>query len=346
MFNRLSARQWYWLLQVTGWTIFFFLEILVYTKDQPISPRLWINALINTGLYIMLTDSCRLLLVVSGALKFRLRNLALLVLMLVFVVALPVALLNIPLDNWTFARFSARTFNGWVFYDYYLRVVKNLLPWFAIYLLYVYQQRMRRYEMARVNLQMHVREQQTRSLRSQLNAHFLFNALNSISTLTGKDPEQARKAIGRLSRLLRRTLDSQEESLVPFADEWMLIEDYLALEKMRYEERLQLDIELDPAVKSVLVPPMLIQTLVENAIKHGIAQQINGGLLRIRAKAVKGFLEVNIENPGRFEVKQDAAGTGLLNARRRLVLMFGKESGLMLRNKDNHVITEIRIPAE
>ncbi|MGL5890207.1 MAG: sensor histidine kinase, partial [Bacteroidia bacterium] len=329
-----------------GWTVFFILELLVYIKDEPVTARLCINALINIGLYIMLTDACRLLLVVTRALDLRLRNLAFLVVLLVFAVALPVALLNIPLDKWTFPRMAWREINGWVFYDYYLHVVKNLLPWFAIYLLYVYQQRMRRYEMARVNLQMHVREQQTRSLRSQLNAHFLFNALNSISTLTAQDPEQARKAIGRLSRLLRRTLDSQEESLVPFADEWMLIEDYLALEKMRYEERLQLDIEIDPTIKSVLVPPMLIQTLVENAIKHGIAQQINGGLLCIRAKVVKQSLEITIENPGRFEIKQDASGTGLLNARRRLMLMFGKESGLMLRNKENSVITEIRIPIE
>jgi two-component system LytT family sensor kinase len=346
MFRNLSARQWYWLLQVTAWSVYFFLELLVYTRDQPITLRMWINACINTGLYVMLTDACRLILVITGALQLRLRNLALLVLMLVLVVALPVALLNVPLDNWTFERLRYREFTGWVFYDYYLHVVKNLLPWFAIYLLYVYQQRMRKYEMARVNLQMHVREQQNRSLRSQLNAHFLFNALNSISTLTGKDPEQARKAIGRLSRLLRRTLDSQEESLIPFADEWSLIEDYLALEKMRYEERLIIHTDIDPAVKSVLVPPMLLQTLVENAIKHGIAQQIHGGELRITAKIVNKHLEVNVINPGRFEVKEDAQGTGLLNARRRLVLMFGEESGLMLRNRNNQVITEIRIPAE
>ncbi|MCU0435309.1 MAG: histidine kinase [Bacteroidia bacterium] len=345
MFRSLSARQWYWLLQVAGWSLFFFLELLVYTRDQPITLRMWINALINVGLYIMLTDACRLILVITGALRLRLRSLAVLVLFLVLIVALPVALLNVPLDNWTFEKLRQRVFSGWLFYDYYLHVIKNLLPWFAIYLLYVYQQRMRKYEMARVNLQMHVREQQNRSLRSQLNAHFLFNALNSISTLTVKDPDQARKAIGRLSRLLRRTLDSQEESLIPFADEWSLIEDYLALEKMRYEERLLLHTEIEPAVKSVPVPPMLFQTLVENAIKHGIAQQMNGGELRITAKLVKKHLEIHIYNPGRYEVKEDAQGTGLLNARRRLVLMYGEEAGLMIRNKDNQVITEIRIPA-
>lgn len=346
MFNRLSPRKWYWLLQVTGWTFYFLFELLLFTRDEAVSYRLLLNALLNIGLYVMLTDASRLLLVATGALRLRLRSLALLVVMLVLLIALPLALLNIPLDNWTFARWNNRAYSAWVFYDYYMHVVKNLLPWFAIYLLYVYQQRMRRFEVARMHLQVRVREQQNKSLRSQLNAHFLFNALNSISTLVSEDPERARKAIGRLSRLLRRTLDSEEESLLPFADEWQLIEDYLALEQMRYDERLQLNISIHPDVKSVLVPPMLLHTLVENAIKHGIAQQRNGGTLEFDAHIEGMKLIVQITNPGRYEVKNDASGTGLLNARRRLILQYGEDAGLMLRNMGDKVITEIRIPIQ
>ncbi|MGB3543497.1 sensor histidine kinase, partial [Rubrivirga sp.] len=131
------------------------------------------------------------------------------------------------------------------------------------------------------------REQELRSLRAQLNPHFLFNALNAISAEVGQDPGEAREMIGRLSGLLRYSLASGRRDLVPLADEVAFVRDYLALESARMGDRLVATVEVDDRALEVEVPPMSVQTLVENAVRHGIAPLREGGQVTVTA-AVEG----------------------------------------------------------
>lgn len=176
------------------------------------------------------------------------------------------------------------------------------------------------------------REAEVRALRAQLNPHFLFNSLNSINALIGSDPEGARRMCERLGDFLRRTLSLGARDDVSLGEELELVDRYLGIEQVRFGERLQIERAVDPDAALCRVPPLLLQPLVENAIKHGIQDLVEGGAVRIEARLDGGLLRVVVENP----VDADAParrgeGVGLDNVRRRLAA-FG-ERGALLRSE-------------
>jgi two-component sensor histidine kinase len=175
------------------------------------------------------------------------------------------------------------------------------------------------------------KEAQLRALRYELGPHFLFNTLNAISTLVlDSQPLVATQMISKLGNLLRSTLDTADLHHVSFADEISVTDKYLAIEELRFGERLKVHLDLDPAVMQTRVPHLILQPLVENAVRHGIAQRPQGGSITIRAGVRGQNLAVEIENeicesaysrttqPGRN-------GVGLTNVRKRLEQMYGSD---------------------
>jgi len=190
-----------------------------------------------------------------------------------------------------------------------------------------------------------------RVLKSQLNPHFLFNSMNSIRALIADDAERARAAVSELSRILRYTFGVHEEELVPFAYEFEIVEDYLAIESLRLGERLVIERNVSRNAKEARIPPMLLQTIVENAIKHGIARLPAGGTLSVFADVVDGALLVRVENarptsPVRMRRDDEDTGPiGLANAAERLRLLFGAAASLDLELSDvDRAVTRLRIP--
>jgi hypothetical protein len=177
--------------------------------------------------------------------------------------------------------------------------------------------------------QVGAREAELRALRAQLNPHFLFNSLNSINALVGSDPEGARRMCEGLGDFLRRTLALGARDEVTLGEELALVERYLGIEQVRFGDRLRVERAVDPDAAVCRVPPLLLQPLVENAIKHGIQDCVGGGVIRIEAKRAGGALRVAVENP----VDPDAPvrrgeGVGLQNVRRRLEVFGAHESQL------------------
>ena len=167
------------------------------------------------------------------------------------------------------------------------------------------------------------------SLESRIHPHFLFNALNSISSLVREDPALAERLIERMAALLRFSLDSAQVSLVPLGQELKIAQDYLEIEKVRFGDRLQYTVELKGEVNRVRVPPMSIQTLVENSIKHAIAPRREGGTIRIRAFAARKSLVVEVWDSGQgFSLDSAPTGHGLDNLRARLKALFGFDAHL------------------
>jgi two-component system sensor histidine kinase AlgZ len=170
-----------------------------------------------------------------------------------------------------------------------------------------------------------------RLLKSQLNPHFLFNALNAVRALIADEPQRAQSAVTQLARTLRYTLGSGQGELVTLAQELATVEDYLALETLRLGERLRVDFSVDSQARELRIPVMLLQTLVENAIKHGIAELPAGGVLRICAWTAGGALLLEVENPRPEPRAQPTPqGIGIANAQKRLHLLFGPEAALHL----------------
>jgi hypothetical protein len=187
-----------------------------------------------------------------------------------------------------------------------------------------------------------------RLLKAQLNPHFLFNALNTVRSLIADNPARAQNAVTHLANTLRYTLGSRQDELVTLAQELDTVTDYLELESMRFEDRLRIEREVPADAAGVYVPVMLLQTLVENAIKHGIAELASGGLLRISAVVENDILTVEIENPRTdAPIPAEGEGVGLRNARDRLRLLFGARASLDLDlSKPTMATARLRVPLQ
>ena len=215
---------------------------------------------------------------------------------------------------------------------------------FAVYHGVAASQRARRERAAAERLRARTREQELRSLRSQLHPHFLFNALTAISAEVGRDPDQARERIGQLAGLLRYSLDAGRRDAVPLAEELAFVRDYLALESARMGDRLRATVDVDDAALGAEVPPMALQTLVENAVRHGVAPLAEGGAVAVTVRAEVGdpargggAAVVTVEDTGVGATAaalaaspgpgpggtQTAGGVGLANTDERLRLLFG-----------------------
>jgi pimeloyl-ACP methyl ester carboxylesterase len=204
----------------------------------------------------------------------------------------------------------------------------------------------RRYREKEVSLQLVVREAELRALEAQLNPHFLFNSLNSIRALVAENPPLAQDMLTRLANILRYNLHRDLMPTIPLASELEAVTDYLALEGVRFEDRLHVEFAIDPAAAEMAVPPMLLQTLVENALKHGIAPLPSGGEILIRAALQDGGMLLEVENTGQIAApKPGATQVGLANTRERLRILYGDGGRLDLANRDgNRVIATMRIP--
>nr|WP_275975739.1 histidine kinase [Geothrix terrae] len=170
-----------------------------------------------------------------------------------------------------------------------------------------------------------------RLLQGQVHPHVLFNALNGLAELVHKDPKAAETAIRHLSDLLRRILRASEHMRLPLGEERKIISDFLALEAIRLGPRLRVLWDWDEGLDSIEIPPLLLQPLVENAIKHGIAPSIPGGDIIIRARSRDGSVRLEIWNSGRpFPNQVNGSGIGLKNLRSRLALHFGSGAELVI----------------
>ncbi len=193
--------------------------------------------------------------------------------------------------------------------------------WQLLYMIWHYLERNRKDEVDRLNLEKTVKELELKTIKSHINPHFIFNSLNSIRALVDENPKRARTAITELSNILRSSLQVEKLETVPLQKELDIVKDYLALEQMRFEERLKVEMDIDDDTLEQRVPPMMLQTLVENAIKHGISKRINGGTIRIISRFTDKEFELIVQNSGNLE-KKSYEGFGFKSTRDRLKFLF------------------------
>jgi LytS/YehU family sensor histidine kinase len=190
-------------------------------------------------------------------------------------------------------------------------------------------------------------------LKSQLNPHFIFNALNSVRALVDEDPAKAKSAITQISNMLRFSLMMDKKQVIDLADELATVKDYLALESIRFEERLQVEYQIEDGSYAYKIPPMMLQTIVENAIKHGISNLVKGGLIEIKCReGLQDELYIQVKNSGQYAPlpvgkQRDEDGHGIDNTQQRLSLLYGNLASFRIFNSgDQFVITEIKIPKQ
>jgi two-component system LytT family sensor kinase len=335
----------YWLLQIGGWALYAVVQIVgaIVLGNGAVSNQRIIFLSYEAFFCFLITHWFRTYINNNRWLSWSMSKLIPRLLIAVWLLGVVMYFLRIPVS------LPLGLFNKSVIFD-----PKNILGlssvyafffflWSVFYFIYNYFERYNK----SLKLEASVKEIELSNLKSQLNPHFIFNALNSIRALVDENPEKSKQAINQLSNILRNSLVTEKRGLTKFGDELKVVRDYLGLESIRFEERLKTEFDIDPASKNFLVPPLMIQTLVENGVKHGISKLTEGGIVHLQTKVEKGKLKILIRNSGHYHVNghKKRVGLGLVNTSQRLKLLYGSEAHFAINNeKDNFVLTEIIIP--
>jgi two-component system LytT family sensor kinase len=336
-----SKRQLYWIFQIIGWSLYGFIQLFLYSVEFQITLSFFSGQVLQVVFMVGVTHLFR---------NYIIRNNWIDVKWVALIPRIMIAMVVFSLAHYLFIiliSYLSGNLNGIQEFNV-LYILASMLQsmglfgiWSLIYLSFLYFERYNRslkYEAA-------IKEIELNNLKSQLNPHFIFNALNSIRALVQEDPLKSKKAITQLSNILRNVLKAQPQETIAFSEELATVKDYLALEAIRYEERIEISYEIDEYSNFFRVPPLMLQTLVENGIKHGVSKLKKGGKLELITQRVAEGLKIQIKNSGKFTEKKKKSGYGLLNTEKRLKLIYGDQASLKIGNVSDHtVLTQIIIP--
>jgi len=234
--------------------------------------------------------------------------------------------------------------------DYPLIFVAGILVylfWVAFYYVVIAIEASRDAEARVLQAGLLAREAELKALKAQVNPHFLFNSLNSISALTASDPARAREMCVLLGEFLRRTLGLGEKEAIPLEEELSLIHSFLAVEKVRFGARVQMTETIDKSALDVLLPPLLLQPLIENAVVHGIANLVDGGWIRLSVLPRDASLAILVENAFDPDAPpRRKSGVGLANVRRRLLTRYGNRATFEASAAGDVFRVSVSFPAE
>ena len=346
---KLKAKGWYWTAQLIGWSVFSVLTVVwsVYGPDGASFNPAIIKGVVNIlFIGVFVSHLFRNYIVRNDWLEMGITQVFPRLLFGSAIMGILAICLQILIHDILFNDLRAiLSHNINDLLSFTLNWCVLLLLWALFYFAYHYFSLSRQQEIRNLRLVTSMREIELSNLRNQLNPHFMFNAMNSIRALVDENPERAKVAITELSSLLRNSLLSGRKRIVPLSEELEIVNAYLELESIRYEERLDVKQQISPDASSCMIPPMMLQTLVENAVKHGISKLTDGGQLVINADVLGNQLFIDIKNSGKYEPGAGGStGIGLRNTRKRLNLLFGKDAELIIRNNGSSVITRVRLP--
>jgi two-component system, LytTR family, sensor kinase len=340
-----NRKKIYWLSQFLGWGAYIFFNILVSISYEGYDWRRLLLFLYIGVMGIGFTHVFRLIIVNKKWILQSLKQLIPKVIISNLFIALIIVTITFIIlyttniykwENFRFVVFAINMFNFTVI----------LLLWSFIYFAIHYFENYKTSEIERLIWEAAVKDFELKTLKSQLNPHFMFNALNSIRALIEENPERAKNSITQLSNIFRYSLRIERTETVPLEDEIKTVIDYLSLEQVRFEERLNFNVYISPDAKSVEIPPMMVQTLVENGIKHGVSKIPEGGKISLEASISNGKLIISIRNSGSVKEADilNSKGYGISNTRQRLNLLYGESGSFIIKNDNGFVLTEIIIP--
>ena len=349
----MSRNSRYWLFQLGGWGLFALIQtFFAISFDKLGSDDERIFFFFRLGIFVLLgvlfTHLMRMLIISLNVLQKSLEKQLLYFVFITFVFASVISYVDIELlvrlsskgivknvellsgnekkmlnntDHPYFANKFLVVLNGAFYIFVYLFI------WNLIYFIYHFITKSRKQELDTLKLESLVKELELKTIKAHINPHFIFNSLNGIRALIDEDPARARNSITELSSILRSSMQTDKLESVSLEKELNIVKDYLALENMRFEDRLKVEYEIDEDTLDQPVPPMMLQTLVENAIKHGISKQISGGKIKIISDFTDHYHELSVQNTGKlFNGALKAEGFGLPSTLNRLSLLYGEKA--------------------
>jgi len=342
----MSRNKWYWVLQVSGWTLYAIIGTLVATNFISIGIQTIAFQIVGAATMLLSTHFLRFQLKNNGWIKLRVTRM--------LVRLIPLLVLLAFLANGLTTGFGIRftdmiplgQFSVGIFFLYMLQTLVYLSLWTGIYLIIYFFRNYKKEEIEKWKLQSAVKDAELIALKAQINPHFLFNALNNIRALILEDQMKARDMVSHLSELLRYSIQFNNNEKVTIEEELEIVQKYLELETIHYENRLSFEIDSSPELKGFKIPPMIIQLMAENAVKHGISQVKGGGEIKVLVSADSGELMLQVSNTGKLKEHNGDGGIGLRNATERIRILFEKEPNLELYQDGELVKSVLKLPLE
>lgn len=341
----ISKTKVYWICQIVGWSLYALFNLFLFAlADGKLTLTQITGQFLLTGYFIFSTHIYRNLIVRWGWLRILSPRLIPRIILTIIVLSISCFLFELLLNISLGITVEPGDLLGWVVSQSFASLFLYFI-WSLVYFVYHYFDN---YKSA-LQYKASINEIQLNKLKSQLNPHFIFNGLNSIRALIDENPKKAKMAVTQLSNILRNTLGMNEKKFIKFAEELRTVQDYLDLETVRYEERLQTILDIHPESYRFAVPPLMVQTLVENGIKHGIANLVDGGVLQLTTSVSKGQMRIEIRNSGQYKngSQGKVAGYGIANTVQRLKLLYGDKAKFNIFNQDkDFVVAELIIPEQ
>jgi len=347
MLNKINSLPKYWLFQVLGWTLFTGINIFFALTYNLFDRQFILRISIYVVIGFLMSHFMRK--VIKGV---RLLNRHVNIQLIGFVlVSFGFAVLVGTLETYASILLNLE-YKEEAKFEMLQKIISNMFTsfiylfiWNCIYFIYHYVAETRKNQLDNLKLEALVKSLELKTIKSHINPHFIFNALNSIRALIDEDPNRARHAVTGLSKILRSSMQSDQQEIITLEKELDIVKDYLALELIRFEDRLRVSYEIDEEALDNPIPPMMLQTLVENAIKHGIGKTIEGGEIVIAAKEFKNHYELKVVNTGKLDKEPLHEGFGLTSTSNRLNLIFGEQATFSIFQSDvNHVEAKAIIP--
>lgn len=330
----LARVNWYWACQALGWSGIALLQAAMFAANPGVLPVvLWT---LVTGLLV--SDRWHAFIKRRGwgqrGIDWRLMAASVFVLAPVTVAAIAPSfhLFMRPITDFRWLLPALASWSG------------NFVVWNLLYTMALSLRRANRFEAETLRLELYAKDIELRALQAQVNPHFFFNSLNSVRALIYEDRDAAARMIDQLAGLMRHALQSGHARTVPLAAELEAVLAYLAIEKIRFEERLRVQFDIEPGLESVMVPPMSLQTLVENAVKYGVERSATGSDIHVRAWRGMPAVLIEIANTGALCSAGHSTHVGLANARKRLALALGSGATVDLIERDGWVRATLHLP--
>ncbi|SDI11253.1 Histidine kinase [Winogradskyella thalassocola] len=226
--------------------------------------------------------------------------------------------------------------------------VPHFLAYFVVWLFVVLTLKLVYYintiKVKQLALEANLKEAQLNTLKGQINPHFMFNSLNNIRGLMLEDADVARNMLTNLSETLRYSLTKSELNSISLEDELEMVENYVEISKIQFEDRLQFETHIDEASLNKQIPPMIIQMLVENSLKHGISNIKSGGEVTLSTLVTDHQLQIEVTNSGKLQKSENSTQLGLKNIKKRLELLYGQNATFTLKEIENKVVATIKMP--
>jgi two-component system LytT family sensor kinase len=334
----------YWKCQFTGWgLVSVYWAYTVYIRDNYGVFYTLLNYVVDISVGIFLTHMYREFALKANWSSLRIKQLLIRVIPSILLLAIVyVVICNIKWYLFWIVIVDKHVsfLESIIYWDPILLTGLRLMSiWILAYHLYHYYQKEVVTAKDNAKLSLIAKQAQLDNLSAQLNPHFLFNSLNSIKSLVIENPVTARRAIDLLSDLLRSSLYEKDKGLITINEELALVRDYIELEKMRFEERLQLEITIDKTLSNFKIPTLSIQLLVENAIKYGIDSKVEGGIINLSIEKNNNIVDISVQNPGTINTNKESSGLGLKNLQERLAIQYKGQATFNLTEIDKELVS-------